>query len=133
MAAGGSRAAGTGSCGPASARAATAAGASVATAAETAATCAAAAARMGGCAAISPVRGKSISSRLPFRWISGSKPLARFTTTRTSLDATSGCSNALMSETGPPVTGAMRTAAAGAMTAFSMLSTIVSGSGSYTR
>ena len=87
------------------------------------------AARMGGVAA-TPACAKSTNSSDPRREISGSSPGARFTTRRTSECSTSGCSNDETSETGPPGSGAMRTAASGSRAAPMKLSTSVSGSGS---
>jgi hypothetical protein len=84
----------------------------------------------GGTAATCPLFGKSIISVASWRVTSGFRPAARFTTTRTSGRFTSGCANEVTSEIAPAFSGAMRTAASGAIVAPAMLRISVSGSGS---
>ena len=76
------------------------------------------------------MRGKSTISTEPRLEIWGSRSAARFITTRTSEPSTSGCSKAVTSETAPGVSGAMRTAASGAMRVPPRLRITVSASGS---
>jgi hypothetical protein len=87
----------------------------------------------GGTDATCPLFGKSIISAASSRVTSGLRPAARFTTTRTSGVFMSGCANALTSDTAPIFSGAIRTAASGAITAPEIERISVSGSGSYTR
>lgn len=86
--------------------------------------------KAGGGAAATPRSSKSTKSIEPRRLITGFCPGARVKTTRTSGTSTSGCWNAWISETGPPVFGKIRSDASCEIRAFGIRTTSVVASGS---